>query len=271
MSLLSTPFDHLVLENLGRGVTQVSLNRPEKLNALHDGLWSELELLSTVVPTDPAVRALVLTGAGRGFCAGADLEVINGLPDASVRDFLTVQEKGARVIAAVKRIPVPVVAAVNGPATGGGLALALAADVRLAVPSARFNVAFVRLGLSGCDVGVSWLLPRVVGLGHASELMLTGRLIDANEAFRIGLVNRVVEPDDLLVSAGDLAFEMVRNSPLGLQLTKEALQLNIDAPSIEAAIALENRNQLIASRSEDAPIAMRAFADRIAAPEFTGR
>lgn len=271
MTLLSTPFDHLLLEDLGRGVVQVSLDRPEKLNALHDALWDELARLCEVVTQDPSARALVLTGSGRGFCAGADLEVINGLPDASVREFLAVQEKGANVIAAVKRVPVPVVAAVNGPAAGGGLALALAADVRLAVPSARFNVAFVRLGLSGCDVGVSWLLPRVVGLGHASELMLTGRLIEAPEAFRIGLVNRVVDPDDLLTAARDLAYEMVRNSPFGLQLTKEALQLNIDAPSIEAAIALENRNQLIASRSEDAPIAMRAFAEKTAVPDFTGR
>ena len=143
--------------------------------------------------------------------------------------------------------------------------------MRIAVPTARFNVAFVRLGLSGCDVGVSWLLPRVVGLGHASELMLTGRLIDAEEGYRIGLVNSLVKPDDLLAAARALAFEMVRNSPLGLQLTKEALQVSIDAPSMEAAIALENRNQLIASRSEDAPIAMRAFAEKIPAPDFTGR
>lgn len=271
MSLLTTTFDHLLLEDLGRGVVQVSLDRPEKLNALHDELWDELLRLCDVVVGDRTTRALVLTGSGRGFCAGADLAVINGLPDASVREFLAVQEKGARTIARVKGLPVPVVAAVNGPAAGGGLALALAADVRLAVPEARFNVAFVRLGLSGCDVGVSWLLPRVVGLGHASELMLTGRLIEASEAFRIGLVNRVVDAESLLTDARDLAFEMVRNSPFGLQLTKEALQLNIDAPSIEAAIALENRNQLIASRSEDAPIAMQAFADRVAVPEFTGR
>jgi len=268
-SLATTSFDHLLVSDAGRGVSVVTLDRPEKLNALHAGLWDELDLMCSTVEQDPSVRAVVLTGAGRGFCAGADLAVINTLPSSSVVDFLRVQEKGANVIAHLKRLPVPVVAAVNGPATGGGLALALAADVRIAVPDARFNVAFVRLGLSGCDVGVSWLLPRVVGLGHASELMLTGRLVDAVEGHRIGLVNRVVEPGELMDAATGLAFEMVANSPFALRLTKEALQHNVDAGSIEAAIALENRNQVLASRTEDASIALRAFAEKTT-PVFTG-
>ncbi|MEV5412262.1 enoyl-CoA hydratase-related protein [Thermopolyspora sp. NPDC052614] len=269
-TLATADFDHLLVREEEGGVHVVTLNRPEKLNALHAELWDELDAMCAVVERDPAVRVVVLTGAGRGFCAGADLAVITALPDDGVTDFMRVQEHGANVIARVKRLPVPVIAAVNGPAAGGGLALALAADVRIAAPEARFNVAFVRLGLSGCDVGVSWLLPRVVGLGHASELMLTGRLIDAAEAYRIGLVNRVVAAGDLMHAALELGREMAANSPYALKLTKECLQVNVDAGSIEAAIALENRNQVLASRTRDAPIAMRAFVTKTA-PEFTGR
>jgi enoyl-CoA hydratase/carnithine racemase len=267
--LTATTFAHLLVEEVEPGIVLVTLNRPDRLNALHDELWDELDLMCARVEQDSTVRVLVITGAGRGFCAGADLATITRLPEDSVTDFMRMQEHGAAVISRVKRLPVPVVAAVNGPAAGGGLALALAADVRIAVPSARFNVAFVRLGLSGCDVGVSWLLPRVVGLGHASELMLTGRLIDADEAARIGLVNRVVDADALLEESRVLAREMAANSPFALKLTKEGLQVNIDAGSIEAAIALENRNQVLASRTHDAVVAMQAFLDK-SAPAFTG-
>ena len=244
------------------GVALVTLDRRDKLNAIDMVMWYELHALCRTLEADPAVRAIVLTGAGRGFCAGADLESIGALADTTVEEFMRIQEHGASAIAAVKALPKPVIAAVNGPAAGGGLALALAADVRIAAPEAKFNVAFVRLGLSGCDVGVSWLLPRVVGLGHASELMLTGRLIDAAEAERIGLVNRVVAADDLLDAATGVATETVANSPFGVRLTKEALQLNVDAPSLHAAIALENRNQALASRSAGMAEALRAFHEK---------
>lgn len=269
-TLASSSFDGLLVREAEQGIFVVTLNRPDRLNALHDALWDALDELCAVVEHDPSVRVVVLTGAGRGFCAGADLETITALPGDGVTDFMRIQEKGANVIARVKRLPVPVVAAVNGPAAGGGLALALAADVRIAAQEARFTVAFVRLGLSGCDVGVSWLLPRVVGLGHASELMLTGRLIDADEAYRIGLVNRVVGAGGLLPAALGLGREMAANSPFALKLTKEGLQVNVDANSIEAAISLENRNQVLASRTEDAPIAMKAFVTKTV-PVFTGR
>lgn len=269
MTLAAARFDHLLVEEPEPGLFVVTLDRPARLNAISDVMWDELDALCVVIEKDAAVRVVVLTGAGRGFCAGADLDTITALPDASVAAFMRLQEKGANVIARVKRLPVPVIAAVNGPAAGGGLALALAADVRIAAPEARFNVAFVRLGLSGCDVGVSWLLPRVVGLGHASELMLTGRLVDADDAHRIGLVNRIVPAGDLIPSALALAQEMANNSPYALKLTKEGLQVNIDAGSIEAAIALENRNQVLASRTEDAPIAMAAFVSKTP-PVFTG-
>lgn len=269
-TLAEASLDHLLIREAADGVFVVTLDRPEKLNAINDPLWDALDELCAVVEADASVRVLVLTGAGRGFCAGADLETITSLPGRSVTEFLRIQEKGANVVARIKRLPVPVIAAVNGPAAGGGLALALAADVRIAAVEARFNVAFVRLGLSGCDVGISWLLPRVVGLGHASELMLTGRLIGADEAYRINLVNRVVEASELMTAALELAAGMAANSPFALKLTKEGLQLNMDANSIEAAIALENRNQVLASRTADATTAMDAFLAK-ERPVFAGR
>jgi len=244
------------------GVVVVTLNRPERLNAITQEMFDELRALCDAVEREREVRAVVITGAGRGFCAGADLELIAALPGMDVPELTRAQENGARAISALKSLPAPVIAAVNGPATGGGLAVALAADVRIAAPQAVFNVAPVRLGLSGCDVGISWLLPRVVGLGHASELMLTGRLIDAAEALRIGLVNRVVPADTLQAAARELAAEVTANSPFGVRLTKEVLQLNVDAPSLQAAIAIENRNQILASRTEDAAEALRAFQEK---------
>lgn len=247
------------------GTVIATLNRPERLNALTHEMWSDLERLVDLVADDDESRVLVITGSGRGFCAGADLDFIDQAPRMSVMEFLRDQEFGAGVIARLRHLLKPVIAAVNGPAAGGGLAIALAADVRLASPLAKFNVAFVRLGLSGCDVGVSWLLPRVVGLGHASELMLSGRLIDAAEAHRIGLINHVSSAEELLKDSLGLAAEFAANSPFALRLTKQVLQLNVDAPSMEAAIELENRNQVLASRTDDMAEAVAAFRQRRAA------
>lgn len=255
------PFETIALDRDG-GTLLATLNRPEKLNAIDSTMFGELRELAEACEEDADLRVVILTGAGRGFCSGADLESIAALPATGTPEFMRFQERGAAAVAAFRTLTKPVIAAVNGPAAGGGLALALAADVRLAAPEARFNVAFVRLGLSGADVGVSWLLPRVVGLGHASELMLTGRLIDADEALRIGLVNRVVAADELLDQARELGSEISRNSPFGVRLTKQALQLNVDAPSIEAAIAIENRNQVLASRTADMGEAVAAFLEK---------
>lgn len=277
MDLISDPgglaeyeFKRLEITTPEPGIALVTLNRPEKLNALDPLLFAEIALAAERVCADDEIRVGVYTGAGRGFCAGADLASIAELPDSSVTTFYEHQRRGAESIARIKRAHKPLIAAVNGPATGGGLALALACDVRIAAPEARFNVAFIRLGISGADVGTSWLLPRVVGMGHASELMLTGRLIDADEAERIGLVNAVVPAGDLIDVAIEKAREIARNSPFALRLTKEALQMAIDAPSIEAAIEIENRNQVLASRSEDMGEALAAFMEK-REPQFKNR
>ena len=197
--------DTLLVDQPHEGVTRITLDRPERLNAMNATLIAELHQALAGIAIDRSCRVVVLTGAGRGFCAGIDLAGYGEAPGSAELDrvgatFAT-QTHIAQLVPLVRSLPQPVIAAVNGAAAGGGLALALASDVRIASRSARFNVAFVRLGLSGCDIGVSWLLPRLIGASRAWELMLTGRIIDAEEADRIGLVLRVVPDDELMAAA----------------------------------------------------------------------
>lgn len=259
----------LSLEEPEPGIGLLTLRRPARLNALSWPLIDELHETLAAAAKLP-LRVLVLTGEGRGFCSGLDIADEGSLTGpGSVQANLDRQERVASLALALRNLPMPVIAAVNGPAAGGGLALALACDIRLCAPAARFNVAFVRIGLSGCDVGVSFLLPRIVGLGVASELMLTGRLVDADEAVRIGLANRVVEADDLLEAALALGREIAANSPFGVRMTKQVLRRNIEATSLEAAIELENRTQVLATRTDDLREALTAFRER-RPPSFTG-
>lgn len=262
--------DVTTLEALRDGIQVLTLRRPEKLNALSWEMVDQIHAALETVAADRSVRALVLTGEGRGFCSGTDLDGSSQVGTAGgVVDTLDGQERLAAMATGLRNLPQPVIAAVNGPAAGGGMALALACDVRVCSRDARFNVAFVRIGLSGCDVGVSHLLPRIVGLGVASELMLTGRQIGAEEALRIGLANSVWEPEEMLGAAADLAEEMAANSPFALRMTKQVLHRNVDAPSLEAAIELENRTQVLATRTEDMPEALAAFREK-RAPRYTG-
>jgi len=261
----------LTSETPAPGITILTLNRPETLNALSweliEGLGHELERIAG----DPEIRVLIVTGAGRGFCSGLDLGAEGAVGVGSdVTTILDRQELIAELAVALHRLPQPVIAAVNGPAAGGGMALALAADVRLFSEHGRMNVAFVRLGLSGCDIGVSYFLPRLVGPGLAAEWMLTGRQIDVGEAAASGLANRVVDHDRLLPEALELADEIARNSPFGVRMTKQVLASNVDAPSLRAALELENRTQVLATQTADCEEAVAAFRDRRRA-SFTGR
>lgn len=255
----------------------LTLDRPERLNAMDATLIEELHQALAAVREDADARVLVLTGAGRGFCAGLDLVDASptgiggegGGPGRAQRG-MALQQRIASLVPAMRGLRIPVVAAVNGPATGGGLALALAADVRLAGASARFGVAFVRIGLSGCDIGVSWLLPRLIGASRAFELMLTGRIVDAAEAERIGLVSRVVPDADLLGEALAVARLVVGNSPMGVWMTKEVMWSNLEVGSLAAGIDLENRTQILTSFTEDMAEAVDAFMSK-RQPTFRNR
>jgi enoyl-CoA hydratase len=208
---------------------------------------------------------VLLTGQGRGFCAGADLLDIPARPEAdhlwgSPDTFLThIQKRYARGIMDLRRWPQPVVAAVNGPAAGGGMCLALASDVRHASPSATFIASFINIGLSGGELGSSYFLPRLIGASRASEILFTGRTVDAAEAERIGLVSRVVPEDELMDAALDTARVMLTKSDIGLRQTKEVIHQNLTAPSMEAAVELENRNQSVCAFAGDFKRAVEAF------------
>ena len=262
------------IEHPAAGVALVTLDRPDRLNAMSHDLVADLHAALDEVGADNTCRVVVLTGAGRGFCAGLDLKGTGPAPNSDglgrAQAGLTAQQHIARLVPKLRGLRQPVIAAVNGPAAGGGLALALASDVRIAAESARFNVAFVRIGLSGCDIGVSWLLPRLVGASKAFELMLTGRLIDAAEADRIGLVSRVVPDGEVVDAALELAAEISANSPFGVWMTKEVMWSNLETGSLHAAIDLENRTQILTSMTEDMREAMTAFLEK-RPPEFRNR
>ena len=263
-------FTTLTLERPAEGVAVATLNRPERMNAITFRMFEEWQELCAQVADDDDVRALVVTGAGRAFCAGLDLDAAGTLAGMSVPEMMRGQASWADATAAFHRLPKPVIAAVNGAAAGAGFSLALSADIRLASPAARFNAAFVRIGLSGGDCGSSWFLPRVVGLGRAAEILLTGRFVPADEAAAIGLVNRVVPAEVLLDEAVALAAQIATNTPLGVMLTKRVLHQNVDAPSLGAALEVENRNQVLATRTSDMVEALAAFQDK-REPRYTGR
>jgi len=256
----------LRIEEAAPGIRVVTLDRPDRLNALNAPLVEDLHRAFDEIAADRACRVAVLTGAGRGFCAG--LDIAEGATPDHARDLgrvqagMAVQQSIASLVPHLRSVPQPVVAAVNGAATGGGLALALACDVRVCATSARFNVAFVRLGLSGCDIGTSWLLPRLVGASRAFELMLTGRLIDAAEAERIGLVVRVVPDGQVLDAALETAGLIAQNSPWGVRMTKEVMWSQLEVGSLRAGIDLENRTQVLSSFSGDLQEAMAAFLEK---------
>jgi enoyl-CoA hydratase len=219
------------------------------------------------------VRVVVLTGAGRGFCAGLDLGGYGTAPGyewkGAVEKGLAVQKHIASLIPHLRSLPQPVIAAVNGPASGGGFALVLGSDIRLAASTARFNAAFIRIGLSACDIGTSWLLPRLVGAARAQELMLTGRLFDAAEALNMGLVTSVMAGDDLLEAAYAKAEEVMLNTPLGVALTKEGMWSALEIPGLQAAIDMENRQQIMASFSDDARETRKARLEK-RPPRYNG-
>lgn len=248
------------------GITQVTLNRPDNLNTMNAELVGELGDALTEINADRDCRVVILTGAGRGFCAGLDLKGYGDDPQARADNpVMTGLDRQREIVALalqLHQLRQPVIAAVNGPAAGGGLALVCASDVRIAAEPAIFAVSFIRAGFSACDIGVSWLLPRIVGAGHAHELMLTGRRFDSAEALRIGLVTDVVEPDRLLETAIEKAKEIMLNPPFSVELTKQGMWLAVENPSFAAAVELENRQQILTAMTADAKEASAAFLEK---------
>lgn len=250
----------------------VTLDRPERLNALSWELVAELDELFSGLVEDRDTRVVILRGAGRAFCAGIDLkeesqgETIRG----TVEDGFRAQKRVAKLVILMRRAPQPIIAAVHGAATGGGLSLMLAADLRVAADTARMNCAYIRVGLGGCDVGSSYFLPRIVGASVAAEMILTGNFIDAARAERVGLVSRVVKESELEETARGLAKDILRNTPIGVSLSKECLNFSIDAPSLEAAGAMEDRNQILAAQSGDFAEGIAAFLEK-RPPSYKGR
>lgn len=226
------------------GIDWLTLDRPEQFNALNGAMIEDLLDYFGGLYFDHRVRVVVLRGAGKHFCAGLDLNETATFTSGIVAGARG-QRRVAEIILRMRRCPQPVIALVQGAATGAGLAFTLAADVRYAAEGARFNVAMARIGLTGCDVGISYFLPRAVGAGNAAEMMMSGRFVDAAKALRIGLVSEVVAADALTDAGATLAAEMAAMSPLGLRLTKEGLNMAQDAGSLEAVIALEDRGQVM--------------------------
>lgn len=243
------------------GITVVTLNRPDKLNALSYELVEELHAALDTIGHDNSCRVVVLAGAGRGFCSGLDLSTPNPSEAGEGVEFprsgMRWQERIADLTAKIHRLRQPVIAAVNGVAYGGGFGIALACDIRIASPSARFCTQFIKLGLGGCDIGVSYTLPRIVGAGAAFDLILTARAVDADEALRLGIVSRLA--DSVLDDALAIAETLCGYGKFGVESTKQVLWANLDASSLESALHLENRSQILASTSGE----MREAAEKI--------
>lgn len=258
-------FETVTAELLEAGILQLTMNRPKSMNALSMQHIADLSEALEYIAADRECRVVILTGSGKAFCAGADLKESDGAPGTEDMTQLGLVYKTQEYLAAlmlkIRELQKPVIAAINGVAVGGGFAISLASDIRVASQAAAFGSVFIKVGLSSCDVGTSYLLPRIVGASRAAELMLTGRVFDASEAERIGLVHRVVAPDQLLPAALDTARQIASNNEYGVWMTKQGLAANLDAPSLRHAMELENRTQVLGYFTGNMEEAMQAFAE----------
>jgi enoyl-CoA hydratase len=256
----------LLVEEPAPHVVQLTMNRPERLNAMTSELCEALHERLRSLANQRTCRVVILTGAGRGFCAGVDLRGYGSGPDNDgsdePRDRLANQEHMSKLVLAIRALPQPVIAAVNGPAAGLGFALSLACDIRYAGSQAVFRAAFINIGLSNCDMGTSWLLPRLVGASRSHELMLTGRRLDSSEALRIGLVADVVDDHELLPRALDGAKQIAELAPWGVRLTKRGMWSALEIASEQAAVEYEDRQQIMATFSVGVPEAAGAFLEK---------
>jgi enoyl-CoA hydratase len=254
------------VESVHPHIRLITLDHPSRLNSMSFALVADLYAALEEVGADNRCRVVVLTGAGRAFCSGLELEHA-GMPPGT--EDLGRHHMGMRameymggIVPAMRSIPQPIVAAIKGPAYGGGMCLSLGADIRLAGRSAVFCGAGISNGLSGCELGVSWLLPRAVGTSNSAEILLTGKKVDAQEALRIGLVSQVVDDDAVVDRAIGTAEGMCAFSPFGLSLTKDTLWSSLEVGSLRSAVDFENRTQLLAGHTGNLNEASAAFKEK---------
>ena len=246
-------------------VTVVTLNRPDRLNAMSIELVLELADAFERIRADNSCRVVVLTGAGRAFSSGLDLKDHGVVPGIDGLQMGQIAQRAmhvySRLTPIMRSMHQPVITAVNGDAYGGGMCLTLAAELRFAAEGARFNATGIVNGLTSTEMGASWLLPRLVGAAHSNDLLMTGRVIDADEALRMGLVSRVLPADELLDATVEVARNMARYSAYGLAMTKSTIWANLEIASLAASQELEDRNQLMLGFTSNLPEAMAAFAE----------
>jgi enoyl-CoA hydratase/carnithine racemase len=252
------------------GVATLTLNRPERLNALGDTLREDLHDAVTRASADPEVRVMILTGAGRGFCSGGDVKAMNERRESRAdRPVIDKVAPGRdQTVLALRDAPKPVIAAVNGAAAGAGMNLALGCDIRLASTAAKFSQAFVRRGLHP-DWGGTYFLPRIVGAAKACELIFTGEVIDAHEALRLGIVSALYPPDELLPAAHALARKIADGPPIAIRLAKRAIYHNLEC-DLRQGLEFETFAQNVCYDTEDAAEGIRAFVEK-RPPQFRGR
>ncbi len=262
-------WEHFRLE-VDEGVATLTLARPERLNALTFETYADLRDLLAELPHRDDVRVLVLTGEGRGFCSGGDVhEIIGALQGADRRTLLDFTRMTGAVVRGMRECPRPVIAAVNGVAAGAGAVIALAADLRIVARSARFAFLFTKVGLAGADMGSAYLLPRLIGLGRATELLLSGEDVPAERAVEVGLASEVVEDGALLDRARSVARRLAEGPTLAQEVTKVLLTRELDA-DLAGALELEAAAQALLLSSEDHAEFYRAFLEG-REPRWTGR
>ena len=258
----ASPFETFRVERRG-AADWLTLDRPDALNAMNARMIAELAEYFAARVHDVETRVIVLRGAGRSFCAGLDLREMTGLiAELDTAGRLRFQQRLSSIFVAMRRCPQPVVSLVQGAAAGGGFALALASDIRICTPEARMNAAFIKVGLSGCDVGMSYLLPRALGSSVAAEMLMTGSFLDAARAAALGFVSAVVPAAELEQAGATMVDSLLQADPLGLALTKQGLQVGIDAPGLESAVANEDRQQSLLSGADEFRRRMQAFLAR---------
>ncbi len=271
-------FETIKWELQENGIGILTLNRPEKLNAISFQMEEELHSILDQLIVNLNCRVIILKGAGRAFCAGTDLQEGLILNSKKIQEnykkyyFLDVTEpikkkiyyqwRISQIILKMRKISQPIIALIQGPAAGGGFSFILAADIRIASEEAQFINSSINIGLTGADIGASYFLPRLIGMSTAAEILYTGRTVNGKEAKEIGLINRLVEKDKLLDAAMELAEELLKKSPIGLRMTKKAINLSLDSPSLDTIIQFENSSQVITFSSKDMNEASIAFFEK---------